>query len=138
MRLTNIWLKNMFHQGNREFFDGKLNEDTVVKFASLPPGLMGISKSRVKTITRPTTAKERRENNLSKRSFVVTAIPGVFISDKFRNCARITMSTLIHEMVHQSLLRKRDRKGGCNSSRWTPFNRRMLKLAKDGGFNGWW
>jgi hypothetical protein len=138
MRLTNACLKNFFLDVNRTFFNNELNKNTVVKFANLKPNLMGISKTRVKTITRKTTAKERRENNLPKNSWAIEIIPGIFISNDFRNSKRQTGLTLLHEMAHQSLSRKRDKRGYCNSEKWNAFNRRMLKLAKAGALNGWW
>lgn len=93
---------------------------------------MGVT--RMKPVSRPTTAKERKENNLSKKSWAYYSIPTIHISDYLRSEPRTAMITLLHEMAHA-----KDRCAHkCGPNRNNSHNREMLRLAKTGAFNGWW
>lgn len=136
MLMTNACLQNHFDYLNKTYFDRGLDRHIRVSFKRIKP--LGLT-TRV-WFQRPTTAKERRENNLNKKSLCCYYIPRIYIARDLRKSHRLAIQTLFHEMVHAEMFENRiaHRKDACSSGRWNAFNRRMLKLAKQGAFNGWW
>jgi hypothetical protein len=113
-KLNNRKLKIRFLFFNRKFFKGKLSKHTIVRFAS--------------------TKQERRHLGAY---LGMTSLAGrhILLNTKYQHSRRITLSTLLYEMVHAKTWRKNS---DCNSVRWNDFNRESLRIAKLGAFNGLW
>jgi hypothetical protein len=126
--INNRYLQNAFRDLNKWYFGNKLDPSINVTFASIRP----LGRTKNVWVQRPVSPKERRENGLSKEALACYYRPRIFISDKLKFSSRLAVGTLLHEMVHAEDMRQ-----GCGPN-WNRFNRRMLKLAKDGAFNGWW
>ena len=128
MRATNCGLTRYFKEFNRKYFGNRLDSNIEVSFAKIRP--LGLTKNV--WFTRPTTVKERRENNLNETSIACYYIPRIEISEKLKFSPRLALGTLLHEMAHAENMRY-----SCGSN-WNSFNRRMLRLAKAGALNGIW
>lgn len=128
MRLTNKDLAHWYKLANRRYFGSKLPQtDIVIKFSDLP-GKLGMAYRE--SYTRKATVKERRDNKLNKSAVCVTKRYHVRINKKYQDSVVIAVQTLLHEMIH------------VENWKWhghgKKFDRRMLKLAKAGAFNGLW
>jgi hypothetical protein len=129
MKATNIGLTRYFKEFNRKYFGNKLDSNIKVTFGKIQP--LGLTKQI--WFSRPATTKERRENKLNKTATAHYYIPRIYISERLKWAPRLAITTLFHEMVHAE-----DMKRSSCGPNWNRFNRRMVKLAKDGAFNGWW
>jgi hypothetical protein len=127
-KINNFDLSTAFKEFNKRYFGKSLDSNIEVSFKRM--NVLG----RTKTVwfQRPVTAKERKENGLNKTAIACYYIPRIWISEEIRFSPRLCIQTLLHEMVHAE-----DMTRGCGPN-WNRFNKRMLKLAKQGAFNGWW
>lgn len=106
MRQTNGDLKRYYRVANRMYFRNALPKDLPIRFANLPPGILG--RTRV----------------------YGSAVEHVLISKRLQTLMCPTLMTLLHEMLH---VEKPTRVGHG----WR-FDKRMLRLAQAGAFDGTW
>ena len=111
---TNADLREWFDIYNRLYFGGKLecNHITYVDMFWL---------GKTTRLRRPGRRRSQQD------SFTIK------ISKRFRDSRRLSIGTLVHEMVHLE-----DRCHYSCGLRGKHFNRRMLELAKAGAFDGIW
>lgn len=126
--MANSYLQRFFNDYNKRYFNKSIDADVKVSFGRISQ----LGKTIKVWHTRPATAKEIRENKLNKTAIACYYIPRIYISEKIRFSPRLAVTTLLHEMVHAENM-----KLNCGPN-WNGFNKRMLKLAKQGAFNGWW
>ena len=136
-RANNKFLQSAFKGINRAFFNNRLDPNIPVSFKRM----RCLGQTRQIRFQRPVTRKEMREKGLSKEALVCSYILRIYISERLRHSGSLCVGTLLHEMVHAEMFQNRvggHHKRICLSGRWNKFNKRMLKLAKAGAFNGLW
>ena len=99
-------LREMYRYFNRKYFSNRLPKDMPVSFRKI--NTLG------NTIIHPQTFRPLY----------------IQITDRIRFSSRLSMATVLHEMLHVAHPEKRGHRG------W--FDKEMLKLVKRGAMNGLW
>lgn len=116
-KASNAWLRRQFKRINRQFFDGKLNPETIVRFGD------------TEYLGEAGFASKMYDEKMDKMFCTVRFLPEIVISRKIQWAQSLVGPTLVHEMVH------------IEHPEWSKhggvFERRLEQLVSKGAMRQW-